>query len=63
MNSSFFILLLLWQPALDAKPVHTHMVYPTKEDCERNIVAMQKVFEVMQNPTAVMACQPLNLPK
>jgi hypothetical protein len=56
-----FVLLLSWMPATGAdKPIMNHMVYADRETCERNIEAMKKVFEMMQNPTAVMICQPLN---
>lgn len=57
---TLFVLVLSWLPASpSAKPVLNHMTYETKEACERNIKAMEKVFETMQNPTASMICQPL----
>lgn len=61
MQVGLFILLLFWIPVKSPDtPILNHMVYESLEACEQNIQAMEKVFEVMQNPTAVMTCQRLN---
>ena len=53
-----WILVLFW--SLNGQPVINHIGFESREICEQRLLSMHKVFEMMEHPDWVGACQPAN---
>lgn len=51
------ILVMYWVHSTTNEQVVSHIVYPNMPACLEGIEAGKKVFEAMNNNTAIMKCQ------
>jgi hypothetical protein len=53
-----WILVLFW--SLNGQPVINHVGFESRDICEQRLLAMHKVFEMMDRPDWVGVCQIAN---